>query len=76
MSPTITISNVLTVGIAPLLLLLTTVGRIEVQAQVPHPPMMIKQPDHEQLFQVAQSQDETDKPFVLECEAEGTPEPE
>ncbi|XP_022649065.1 neuroglian-like [Varroa jacobsoni] len=76
MSPTITISNVLTVGIAPLLLLLTTVERIEVQAQVPHPPMMIKQPDHEQLFQVAQSQDETDKPFVLECEAEGTPEPE
>ena len=46
------------------------------QAQVPHPPMMIKQPEHEQLFQVAQSQDETDKPFVLECEAEGTPEPE
>lgn len=60
----------------PLLVVQMLCFSVTVNAQVPHPPMMIKQPEHEQLFQVAQSQDETDKPFVLECEAEGTPEPE
>lgn len=40
------------------------------------PPTMIKQPAHEQLYQVAQSLgDETDHPFTLECEAQGNPEP-
>lgn len=40
------------------------------------PPTMIKQPAHEQLFQVAQALgDETDHPFILECEATGIPEP-
>lgn len=44
-------------------------------AVVPSPPTMIKQPKHEQLYQVSQSQDEPDKPFLLECEAQGNPEP-
>lgn len=43
---------------------------------VPFPPTIIKQPPHEQLYQVAQTQDEKDNPFMLECEAQGNPEPE
>lgn len=51
---------------------------ITVQAQnYTSPPTMIKQPAHEQLFQVAlTSSDESDHPFTLECEAQGKPEPE
>lgn len=45
------------------------------QCTYPSPPHMIKQPPHEQLYQVAQSQDEPDRPFMLECEATGFPEP-
>ncbi|XP_067134439.1 neuroglian-like [Centruroides vittatus] len=41
-----------------------------------YPPTMMKQPPHEQLYQVAQNEDEYDKPFVLDCEANGNPEPE
>ncbi|KAG8193026.1 hypothetical protein JTE90_028143 [Oedothorax gibbosus] len=43
---------------------------------VQFPPTIIKQPPHEQLYQVAQTQDEKDNPFMLECEAQGNPEPE
>ncbi|XP_042912881.1 neuroglian [Parasteatoda tepidariorum] len=43
---------------------------------VPFPPTIIKQPPHEQLYQVAQTADEKDNPFMLECEAQGNPEPE
>ncbi|XP_035227979.1 neuroglian-like isoform X2 [Stegodyphus dumicola] len=43
---------------------------------IPYPPTMIKQPNPDQLFQVSQTQDEQDKPFILECEARGNPEPE
>ena len=41
------------------------------------PPTMIKQPPHEQLFEVFQSSDseQTERPFVLECVAKGIPEP-
>lgn len=41
------------------------------------PPTMIKQPPHEQLFEVFQSSDadQAERPFVLECEAKGDPEP-
>jgi len=35
---------------------------------------MIKQPAYEQLYQVSTG-DETDHPFTLECEAQGSPEP-
>ncbi|UYV67407.1 CHL1 [Cordylochernes scorpioides] len=42
---------------------------------VPFPPTIIKQPPYEQLYQVAQTADEPDKPFTLECEAQGNPEP-
>ncbi|XP_067118775.1 LOW QUALITY PROTEIN: neuroglian-like [Centruroides vittatus] len=44
-------------------------------AAVQYPPTMIKQPPYEQLYQVVQNQDERDKPFTLECEADGNPEP-
>jgi hypothetical protein len=42
---------------------------------VQSPPTIIKQPPYEQLYQVAQSTDETDRPFMLDCEAKGDPEP-
>ncbi|CAG7826051.1 unnamed protein product [Allacma fusca] len=43
---------------------------------VQSPPFMVKQPPTtEVLFQVAQRQDENDKPFLIECEAEGDPQP-
>ncbi|CAL4060819.1 unnamed protein product [Meganyctiphanes norvegica] len=47
------------------------------EAVVKHPPQMTKQPrsDEELLFQVASRQDENDKPFIIECEAEGEPAP-
>jgi hypothetical protein len=32
-------------------------------------------PTEELLFQVAQRVDENDKPFLIECEASGSPEP-
>lgn len=45
-------------------------------ANITSPPTMIKQPGHEQLYQVAQQAgDESDHPFTLECEAQGLPEP-
>lgn len=43
---------------------------------IPYPPTMIRQPPPtEQLFQVSQTQDEPDKPFMLECSAFGNPSP-
>ena len=36
---------------------------------------MVKQPPHEQLYQISQGADEPEKPFMLECEASGKPEP-
>lgn len=41
------------------------------------PPTMIKQPPHEQLFEVFQSSDseQAERPFALDCEAKGDPEP-
>ncbi|RWS30544.1 neuronal cell adhesion molecule-like protein [Leptotrombidium deliense] len=42
---------------------------------VPRPPSIEKQPGYEQLYQVSQSTDEADKPFTLDCEASGNPEP-
>lgn len=45
-------------------------------ANITSPPSMFKQPNHEQLFKVAQALgEETDQPFTLECEASGVPEP-
>ena len=40
------------------------------------PPLIEKQPPTDiLLFQVAQRVDENDKPFIIECEASGYPEP-
>ena len=43
---------------------------------VQSPPYIIKQPPTDELlFQVKSRADENDKPFVIECEAEGEPAP-
>jgi len=43
---------------------------------VQSPPQITKQPPTDELlFQVKQRQDENDKPFIIECEAEGEPAP-
>ncbi|KAL1420683.1 hypothetical protein MTO96_004427 [Rhipicephalus appendiculatus] len=42
---------------------------------VAFPPALVKQPAREQLFRVSHSSDEPERPFVLECEATGDPEP-
>lgn len=44
---------------------------------IKYPPQMVKQPpsSEELLFQVASRLDENDKPFIIECEAEGEPAP-
>ena len=39
------------------------------------PPLIRRQPPAEQLFLVAEREDESDVPFVIECEAEGEPQP-
>ncbi|XP_046388931.1 neuroglian isoform X2 [Ischnura elegans] len=40
------------------------------------PPRIVKQPPSDELlFQVAVQQNENDKPFIIECEAEGEPAP-
>lgn len=48
-----------------------------VSSSVQSPPRISKQPPtDEQLFQVAQAKiNENDKPFLIECEAEGEPAP-
>ena len=43
---------------------------------VQSPPYIIKQPPTDEvLFKVKARADENDKPFVIECEAEGEPAP-
>lgn len=44
--------------------------------KVTSPPSIKKQPLYEQVYQVAMTQDEKVNPFILECEADGDPEPE
>ncbi|KAM7349143.1 neuroglian isoform 1-T6 [Cochliomyia hominivorax] len=45
-------------------------------ALVNSPPRIIKQPPTDELlFKVAQQNKESDKPFIIECEAEGQPDP-
>ncbi|XP_012258678.2 neuroglian isoform X2 [Athalia rosae] len=58
--------------IAPLALAI-----LQVSALIQSPPRISKQPPtDEQLFQVAQAKiNENDKPFLIECEAEGEPAP-
>ena len=58
-----------------LTLLSITVLSEAVLSGIPEPPSMVKQPKHQQLFQVTSSNDENPKPFTLECEAKGKPEP-
>ena len=43
---------------------------------VQSPPRIIKQPPTDELlFQVKSRPDENDKPFIIECEADGEPTP-
>ena len=43
---------------------------------VQSPPRIIKQPPTDELlFQVKSRADENDKPFIIECEADGEPAP-
>ena len=46
-------------------------------AVVQSPPKIIKQPPTDELlFQVKTRADDKDKPFIIECEADGEPAPE
>merc|ERR1719328_224267 len=46
-------------------------------AIVQSPPRIVKQPPTDELlFQVKSRPDENDKPFIIECEADGEPAPE
>jgi len=43
---------------------------------VQSPPRIVKEPPvDELLFQVVTNQNENDKPFIIDCEAEGEPAP-
>ncbi|XP_030378396.1 neuroglian [Scaptodrosophila lebanonensis] len=45
-------------------------------AMINSPPRIIKQPPTDELlFKVAQQNKESDQPFIIECEAEGQPDP-
>ncbi|XP_017474958.1 PREDICTED: neuroglian-like [Rhagoletis zephyria] len=45
-------------------------------AEINSPPRIIKQPPTDELlFKVAVQNKESDKPFIIECEAEGKPDP-
>lgn len=53
-----------------------TILEIKFLSTVQSPPRIVKQPPTDELlFQVAQQQNENDKPFIIECEAEGEPAP-
>lgn len=43
---------------------------------VQSPPRIVKEPSTDELlFQVTSFQNENDKPFIIDCEAEGEPAP-
>lgn len=57
---------------AILFVTILSIGHAEIQS----PPRIMKQPPTDELlFQVATQQNENDRPFIIECEAEGVPEP-
>ncbi|XP_031628790.1 neuroglian-like isoform X2 [Contarinia nasturtii] len=57
-------------------LLVVLFAVLQVHALVHSPPRIIKQPPTDELlYQVAQQSNENDKPFLIECEAEGEPAP-
>lgn len=60
-----------------MLILLLLIIQILYDPSVQSPPRISKQPPtDEQLFQVAQAKvNNNDKPFLIECEAEGEPAP-
>lgn len=62
-------------GVCLLVFLTLSVQTCLAITTIPFPPTMVKQPVREQLFQVSQSEDEQEKPFTLDCEANGNPEP-
>ncbi|KAI8034207.1 hypothetical protein M5D96_013058 [Drosophila gunungcola] len=57
------------------LLVALLAGSVECKGNTP--PRITKQPTPgELLFKVAQQNKESDNPFIIECEADGQPEPE
>lgn len=42
---------------------------------VPEPPKIVKEPPPDELLFQVSTQAEQDKPFIIECEAEGEPAP-
>ncbi|UYV67462.1 CHL1 [Cordylochernes scorpioides] len=58
------------------LMLWSTVVESQWNYQLPSPPTFIKVPPHTALYQVSHTADEdSHRPFFLECEANGNPEP-
>ncbi|XP_077496242.1 neuroglian-like [Amblyomma americanum] len=62
--------------VQPLVLLLLAAVAVASTIQLASPPTLVKQPPREIRYTVSVSNDESeDRPFVLECEAVGNPEP-
>ncbi|XP_026272122.1 neuroglian isoform X2 [Frankliniella occidentalis] len=58
------------------LLIFLAAAVFQASALVQSPPRIVKQPPTDELlFQVVTQQNENDKPFIIECEAEGEPAP-
>ncbi|XP_037049599.1 neuroglian-like [Bradysia coprophila] len=59
-----------------MLMILLAAFHLQAQALIHSPPNFIKQPPNDELFfQVALEPHRMDKPFLIECEATGEPEP-
>lgn len=60
-----------------LVLIICVLGSCLAEVSVQSPPRIVKQPpsSEELLFQVKTQGNENDKPFIIECEAEGEPAP-
>ena len=71
---TVTTKNTFTVKTA---ILYITEYLTDFRFTVQSPPRIIKQPPTDELlFQVKSRADENDKPFIIECEADGEPTPQ
>lgn len=57
-------------------LIFLSIAVLQASALIQSPPRIVKQPPTDELlFQVVTQQNENDKPFIIECEAEGEPAP-
>lgn len=61
--------------VTTMILAINASSELKLSSSVQSPPLIIKQPiAEEMLFQVA-SYGDTEKPFIIECEAQGEPAP-